>query len=94
MEAICKGCGNTGIDICGKPCSCKLSPEWRKHHFDTVEQLRNSNDRTRRLLQLLKWFSVKHNLLCYDCKIVHGFCTAHDQIEPCPVKAIREELAL
>jgi hypothetical protein len=30
MDAICKGCGNSGTDVMGKPCVCKLSPAWQQ----------------------------------------------------------------
>lgn len=36
---ICRSCGNSGTDITGKPCVCKLSPAWQ----DEVGNLRRNN---------------------------------------------------
>ncbi len=40
---ICKSCGNSGTDIMGKPCGCKLSHEWSVEVEALRAEIRQAN---------------------------------------------------
>lgn len=89
MTAICKSCGNSGTDVTGDPCVCKLTPEWQ--HL--VGELRRGNGRLANDVErqrTLLAHALKHLTHCkYDR---NGLCEAHHCPKPCLTEKIAEEL--
>ncbi len=94
---ICKGCGNTGVGIDGKPCGCLLTPEWAKEVGLMRECLAIARADSQRRLGLLAALFPRVPYSSMDCHCYAGcssYCSSHQHLMPCLFAQVKQELEL